>query len=651
MAEQWIVRRDGENSAPMSTERLKQLAATGELKTTDFILKVGSTKVVPVARVKGLYTDQAETRSPEFAEPAAAQAGQSPAASVPGNAVADVAAAGARKFPRVGVAIGATAVIIAGIAALVLIPRSDDRDRTFGPAKSDPVSIAADAETRSPDPLVEPEPVQARTGEKIEAEPRQEPAAPVADHGPNSAATTALTLDEIELLKLASRPDQRAILGMTKEGKWVYKDPPPARLGDEEICALLTRQHLSGGRGSQLALRLLACEIFAKAYNAELGKFDANFARYPGAMRELALQATGLALRGEDVPPPFSKEFQDLTRTSTAWFDRLRKSKARQHELLLAIERTYFLVTQAVEHDLMPAMDATPIPPGDLSIRRGPGGQYLELKYTGSEPLTNVVIFSLVQQRGGGIDTHAGSRAMVDLFNRSFGSTDEQATDAQRYLKAAHDRIRMPKYASKYIAKLSSGQDFELQVGEMERGEALEGNTSTFALYSDQGRITSRNTSEFPKLPEHVRPSGPNDAKTVELDENGTFKLDGAFARSNRLTTLKRKDDGVEQVFLIDRKANTTYTFTLRYSGTAAAPDLRIYSKHFPDERTSKPDPSTVIRELHAQAGRHQIHCRCPIGDLGRFTLTIREGAAPIPPAPARRPTTARTPVRPRMGR
>lgn len=624
MADQWIVQRGGKNSAPISKQQLKQLAAKGKLQDTDLIAREGSTQFVPVTRVKGLYPEPVEVPAVDSVEPATAHAGQPDAPSAPGGAMLEAAGKGVRRLPWLGLGIGSTVAAIAGISAVALIPRSHNPASPNGPAASRPVSAADGGRTSTAEhPVVQAE-------ETIGGPPVEEPA----------DVNTSLTPDEIQLLKLASKPDQRVILGRTKEGKWIYKDPPPPRPTDDEIRKLLTRQYQAGGRGSQLALRLLALEIFASAYNVEAKEFDANLADYPVMMRGLALKGVGLGLTGQDVPPPFSPEFKALTRESTAWFDQLRKSKARQNELLLHLERAYFLVTMAVEHDLMPAMGAAPISPNDVQIRRGPGGQTLKLKYTGSRPLTNVIILSLVQQKAGRIDTHADARAMVDLFNRSFGATDEQADDAQRLLRAAHERLRMPKYASKYIKSLSSGQEFELQVGEMERGEALEGNTSTFALYCDQGRITARDTGEFPVLAEPVRPRGPNDAKTLVLDENRTVKVQGAFASSNKLRTLKRKDDAVEQVFLIDL-APGTYTFTLQFRGTEAAPSLQIFYKHYPDIRTATPDRSTVIRELHAEAGSYQIHCLCPVDDLGEFTLTIREGAAPIEPKPARKAKTS----------
>src|SRR5262249_1614784 len=152
-------------------------------------------------------------------------------------------------------------------------------------------------------------------------------------------------------------------------------------------------------------------------------------------MRKLAFQATGMALRGERIPPPFSDEFKEITRSSTSWMDRLRQSKALQQEIILELERTYFRVTVAVETDRLPALGKAAIPPSVIQVFQGPGGQILYLKYTGTETLTNVVLLSLVRQTRGG-DAGGIPVEAIDRFNRAFGATEEQANDAKRYLTA-----------------------------------------------------------------------------------------------------------------------------------------------------------------------------------------------------------------------
>ncbi len=54
MAEQWYVGRNGQKAGPYSTEQLKQMAAAGQLVTSDLLWKQGLESWVPCTEVKGL---------------------------------------------------------------------------------------------------------------------------------------------------------------------------------------------------------------------------------------------------------------------------------------------------------------------------------------------------------------------------------------------------------------------------------------------------------------------------------------------------------------------------------------------------------------------------------------------------------------------
>jgi uncharacterized RDD family membrane protein YckC len=54
MADQWYVGRNGQKTGPYTTEQLRQLAAAGQLVSSDLLWKQGLEKWVPITEVRGL---------------------------------------------------------------------------------------------------------------------------------------------------------------------------------------------------------------------------------------------------------------------------------------------------------------------------------------------------------------------------------------------------------------------------------------------------------------------------------------------------------------------------------------------------------------------------------------------------------------------
>jgi hypothetical protein len=385
-------------------------------------------------------------------------------------------------------------------------------------------------------------------------------------------AATALTADEITLLALASRPDSSVGTGPAKT------PVQPPKLTAEEKASLLVRQFNGSGRGRRLATRLLRCDIFAEVFRREADRSYRIYAEYPAEMRKLASQAAGMALRGEDVPPPFSDEFRALAASQVNWVDRVRKSEALKKEILLEYERAYFLVTAAVDEDLTPAMGTAALPADALHVRPLPGGQALDLKYTGTAPLTNVVLLSFVTQTAASRPKGQIPIEAIDTFNRSFGATDEQADDARRLMVAGDRFGKMPKYASLYLPTLSPGDDVMFEVGFMERGQAAAGNTNTLALYCDQGRITRRDLDQYPAKPKPPRPepSGPKPGERASDPDPGTGdKLYVGSVWRGKSTAQATGGNTIEQEWEVVVTARTGDAFRFAAYPLGAAPRPR----------------------------------------------------------------------------
>lgn len=64
MADQWHFSINGNQSGPVSSSELKQLASSGKLSQTDLIWKNGMQDWIPAGKVKGLFSVQANPASP-----------------------------------------------------------------------------------------------------------------------------------------------------------------------------------------------------------------------------------------------------------------------------------------------------------------------------------------------------------------------------------------------------------------------------------------------------------------------------------------------------------------------------------------------------------------------------------------------------------
>ncbi|MCA9069330.1 MAG: DUF4339 domain-containing protein [Planctomycetaceae bacterium] len=63
MASRWIVKRKDKEQGPFTSEQLKKLAASGQLRTTDLIRKHNSDQYVKADKVKGLFDDSSSKSS------------------------------------------------------------------------------------------------------------------------------------------------------------------------------------------------------------------------------------------------------------------------------------------------------------------------------------------------------------------------------------------------------------------------------------------------------------------------------------------------------------------------------------------------------------------------------------------------------------
>src|SRR5581483_6718131 len=67
MADEWFYARDGQQFGPVNAVQLKQLAAGGQLASTDLVWKPGMAQWVQASQVKGLLGGSAEQRAAPMA--------------------------------------------------------------------------------------------------------------------------------------------------------------------------------------------------------------------------------------------------------------------------------------------------------------------------------------------------------------------------------------------------------------------------------------------------------------------------------------------------------------------------------------------------------------------------------------------------------
>jgi hypothetical protein len=70
MGEEWYYSRSGVPVGPVSAPILKQLAATGQLASTDMLWKVGMQDWMPAGQLKGLFDAPTSVPPPQAGEPA-----------------------------------------------------------------------------------------------------------------------------------------------------------------------------------------------------------------------------------------------------------------------------------------------------------------------------------------------------------------------------------------------------------------------------------------------------------------------------------------------------------------------------------------------------------------------------------------------------
>jgi hypothetical protein len=575
MAVQWIVRRDGEEFGPVTSAALTQLVAEGRLARTDRVRREDMDRFVPASALKGLFS--AVEATPDRTD------GPGPEVDPPGPK-----AGRWLSWARVGWGSLAATSALAGLVGL-LVARSRTHD-------------AASSNSRPP---------VARGNGSAQA------------HATPVRAT--FSDDETTLLRLASRLDLPRPVGRKPDGTWIFEERADAlHLDDDEKARLLVRQFHAGGRGKPLALWLFTREAIVQVLNEEGAKYKKEFAKFPSEMRKVAAEGILAGVRGEDVPPPFSDEFRRRLQSSTEWFDGLRVNKTIQQELRIGMERAYSQATVAVERGFAARLGKSVLPPGLFQVRRGPGSQSLYLKYVGTEPLTNVIVLAHVQQ-GKGRPAREVPNGVIDLFNRGF-STEKQADDANRYLEAMQTYSRMPKYASGYKATITPGQELYLDVGTMERGPMLERNTSTLAVFADQGRIEARDTLDFPALAEPARPPGRGRPELLKFGDDGVIKVKGRFTKDDK---VRKSPDGktAGKAYRVELPGGAAYTITYRLAGTGARPEMRVLGDMnvgYPDITWAKGDPSVARATVQAHAGTYEIDCYCPVDELVEYTLVIQ---------------------------
>ncbi|MFK7820290.1 MAG: hypothetical protein AB8G99_16325 [Planctomycetaceae bacterium] len=296
-----------------------------------------------------------------------------------------------------------------------------------------------------------------------------------------------LTKDELMMVALATDGNSRVNQ---------VKNTPTGLTGAEQLN-LFFDQYQKNGRARNVAAGLLACDILqkTKAANSE-GQWKL-YRALPGDMLRLAGRATGMAIRGERLPPPFSKSFYSLTESALAGLDQMRRDAVQLNRLKIAFEYANFATVTEIENNFATVLGKTPIDSKELQVRQLPGGQSLDLKYIGTRPLTNVMLFSEVRQtRGPSVESEL-MKLFVQDMNRTF-SPQGQGKDANDYIDSHLEFARIPKFRVMYIPKLKPADQISFAVGYMERDDAMVHNKNTLALYCDEGRITKRDSAEFP---------------------------------------------------------------------------------------------------------------------------------------------------------
>lgn len=305
-----------------------------------------------------------------------------------------------------------------------------------------------------------------------------------------------LTADEITLLQLAGRPS--AMLNRKDVRR-------PTDLPGGTTAFLVSR---FTGRSKGVAVGVAAREALVKLYAGQTKQFTDDVARFPAQMRRLAWTAAGLAIRGKDVPPPFTDEFNALTAPATKWMDDLRRSATRLKLMEAKVETAVLFAVNAVEADFSPAFGTDSLPAERFHLRPGPFCQSLTIKHVGAESLTNVLLIGRVTADKV-VTELEGGQLLADLFNRSL-STERQADDARQYLIAENHYGSIPKGSVLYLPRLAAGDEVYLDLGYMTRGEDREGkNTATLSVYADQGRLVATDSRQFTQLPEPKRTAAP----------------------------------------------------------------------------------------------------------------------------------------------
>jgi hypothetical protein len=118
MAAEWLVQRGGQEIGPMSSDVLKQLAATGQLAPTDRVRKTSMDRFVRASAVKGLFPSDGRHHAPVVAEESrpAPHGDKKPEPEVPAKAVAARAHALSWAEIRTG-----SLIAVGGVGALVLL--------------------------------------------------------------------------------------------------------------------------------------------------------------------------------------------------------------------------------------------------------------------------------------------------------------------------------------------------------------------------------------------------------------------------------------------------------------------------------------------------------------------------------------------------
>ncbi len=421
-----------------------------------------------------------------------------------------------------------------------------------------------------------------------------------------AGAADGLTADEKDLLTLASRNEYYVNGAEVTGPKWS---------AERQRAVILKHDH---SRGRRTASCVFLRQVLFVTQDGTLAKNAELYSGFPDEMRKLAIKSVGLALSGQDVPPPLTPEFRKFNQSAEDWMDNLRRSEVRLKKIAIEIEKTSAAIASSFEDDLGSAFGRGALPINgfqarsegvdtaksaiDTSVGRRSIprlGQFIELKYVGKEPLTNVVFVGRVKSTGteSGL---VGGQKLIDGLNQNQASPG-QANDARDFMTASNQWGTMPKAVLIYLPKLAPGDEVNIPIGYMEKG-AVAGHS--LGVYADQGRITARDLNGFPekarplvermpttpepKIGERVSAPSPGDA---------TDKLYVGSVWRGKSTATKPAGEATWELIVTERKGNA-FKAEAHQLNSDTRNRRQVYGTIKPDGSLTIPAIASFVKDL-----------------------------------------------------